>query len=269
VRFISHGLWAGAGTTLGLAVIGAVLGPHSASMIAALGLGGLLGAGLWAQAIEGASGLSRPYGFYGGMLGMALVALGAPWFGHERWVALAACAVSAPFVQSLGRLRCLVQGCCHGSACASRIGIRHHDPHSRVRKVPELFHRPVHPTPLYSILWNIPIALSMVRLAGAGAPAHLVDGIYLVLGGLGRFVEESFRGEPQTPVVGRLRLYQWTAILSVVAGVLVSGFGNGAHLSPAAPSGSVWLVAALCGIVSAAALGVDFPESNRRFSRLT
>jgi prolipoprotein diacylglyceryltransferase len=117
-------------------------------------------------------------------------------------------------------------------------------------------------------LWNIFVGLAIARLWLLCAPLHLIGGLYLILNGLGRFVEEAWRGEPQTPVFARLRLYQWAAITSVLAGVLVTALGASepapaAHFDWIAP-----LPAAAFGLLVGCAMGVDFPESNRRFSRL-
>ncbi len=100
------------------------------------------------------------------------------------------------------------------------------------------------------------------------APLSLIAGLYLILGGLGRFVEEAYRGEPQTPIFGRLRLYQWIAIGTVLAGIAITTLPSG----PAPAPQFYWglLIPAACfGLATAFAMGVDFPESNRRFARLT
>ena len=44
--------------------------------------------------------------------------------------------------------------------------------------------------------------------------------------GLGRFVEEAYRGEVQTPFLFGLRLYQWMAILSIVLGAICTTIKN-------------------------------------------
>jgi len=127
---------------------------------------------------------------------------------------------------------------------------------------------PLHPTPIYSILCNAFVALAITRLWLLHAPLHLIAGLYFILTGLGRFVEEAWRGEPQTPIFAGLRLYQWAAVASVVAGVLMTALGS----SEAAPAAhfdwSALLPAAVFGLLVWCAMGVDFPESNRRFSRL-
>ena len=81
-------------------------------------------------------------------------------------------------------------------------------------------------------------------------------------------MEEAWRGEPQTPICSGLRLYQWTAIASVALGALMTALGS----SDTAPSpqfaSSSLLPSATFGLLVACAMGVDFPNSKWRFSRL-
>jgi protein-S-isoprenylcysteine O-methyltransferase Ste14 len=268
VRFINHGLWAALSTFGGLLIVGAVTGRGHVAAALVAAAGGLVGAALWAQYIEGSPSLLRPYGFYGGLLGISLAALAAPLLGSDTWLILGAFVTAGPFIQSAGRLRCLVQGCCHGREAPAAIGIRYHHPRSRVCRIAHLEGVPVHPTQLYSIAANAFTALVLARLVSLHAPLHFLGGVYLILNGVGRFVEESYRGEPQTPIYGRLRLYQWVALGAVVAGAFITA----AFRSSPVPSPDLgWpavVAAALFGLVSGLALGVDFPGSNRRFARL-
>ena len=266
VRVINHGLWVGLGAGGGVVVLGSVLGPGGATLAAAIWGLGVVGAGAWAQAVEG-RGLSRPFGYYGGVLGAVLGVMLAPAFGFDRWTALAATALAAPVVQGIGRLRCLVQGCCHGAPAPEWLGIRHVTPLSRVVKA-GLGGIPVHPTALYSILWNVLVVAVLLRLALLGAPAHLVAGLYLFLGGVGRFVEEAYRGEPQTPIVLGLRLYQWMAVGSTVAGAALTALGPSPAVRLAVPGSGVLVAGLVAFVVTAAAMGADLPGSSRRLSRL-
>ncbi len=265
-RILHHGLFVGLGAGLGVLVLCAALGPGGAPLAGTIWLLGLLGAGAWAQLLEG-RGLSRPFGYYGGLLGGILGVLLAPAFGLDRLAALAAGALAGPVVQGVGRLRCLAQGCCHGAPAPAWLGIRHTTPLSRVVKA-GLGGVPVHPTALYSILWNVATGAVLLRLATLHAPAALVAGAYLFLGGCGRFVEEACRGEPQTPVVLGLRLYQWTAVASALAGAVVTTLGPVPPVRLAAPGPEALAVAAVAFAVTAAAMGVDLPGSSRRLSRL-
>jgi prolipoprotein diacylglyceryltransferase/protein-S-isoprenylcysteine O-methyltransferase Ste14 len=268
IRVISHAGYGGLSSAVGMAIVVGVLGPRAAAPALIAASVGLLGAAAWAQWIEGSPDLLRPFGFYGGLVGTALGCLVGPAFGIEIWELLAAFALAGPFVQALGRLRCLVQGCCHGAPAPAWLGISYHHPRSRVVRLSPWAGQPVHATPLYSILTNCMLALVMVRLWSLQLPSTFVGGTYLVLSGLGRFVEEAYRGEAQTPIEKGLRLYQWTAVVSVVAGGLVTTLPAPSLTQPPHPSFAALASAVAMGVLTAIALGVDFPGSNRRFSRL-
>ena len=82
------------------------------------------------------------------------------------------------------------------------------------------------------------------------------------------FVEEEWRGEPQTPVWAGLRLYQWVSIVSLVCGAALTVIPG----SPRAPAPVLSVTALWTGLAAGAitwlAVSVDFPRSNRRFARL-
>lgn len=268
LRIINHGGWAALGTSGGVAALGAMVGRQHLSSIVLCAAAAIVGSAVWAQTVEGSPSLSRPYGFYGGLLGIVAVGLAGPLLGTPTWLLLGANTVVGPWVQATGRMRCLVQGCCHGHEAPAAVGIRYTHPRSRVVRLSTLGGVPVHPTPLYSILWNGVTALVLVRLWSVHAPTHLVAGLYLILNGLGRFVEEAYRGEPQTPVYAKLRLYQWVALASVVAGALVTALGRSEPAPPLDPNLASVLAGLIVGAVTWIALGFDFPDSRARFSRL-
>jgi prolipoprotein diacylglyceryltransferase len=270
VRIINHGFYAGAGTFVAYTILGAIAGAGSESPVFFVAVASLVGAGAWAQWIEGSPRLLRPYGFYGGVFGTIIAALLAqPLFRMDPWVLISGTCVAAPWLQSLGRLRCLVQGCCHGAPAGSDVGIRFTHPRSRVTRLAGLTGVPVHPTQLYSILSNGVIAAILIRFWTVGAPLNVIAGVYLILMGGTRFVEEAYRGEPQTPVVHGLRLYQWIAIASMIGGAIITAVcSSRAAPAPVFTWGAL-TNAAVLGVIASAALGLDFPESNRRFARLT
>ena len=116
----------------------------------------------------------------------------------------------------------------------------------------------------------VPEELEAVREIGSlGAAFGLVAGTYLILVGVTRFVEESYRGEPQTPIVGGLRIYQWMAVLSAAFGIVLTTIPSGHPPGLAfAFDLRVVLSGALYGLLVGFAMGVDFPGSARRFARL-
>jgi prolipoprotein diacylglyceryltransferase/protein-S-isoprenylcysteine O-methyltransferase Ste14 len=267
-RVINHGVWGGLATFFCVVIVGTLLGPGHVVVTLVPAFASMVCAALWAQGIEGSPALSRPYGFYGGLLGVCAGGALAPLFGTNTWLLLGAFAVAGPVTQATGRMRCLVQGCCHGSPAPPGVGIRFSHPMSRVCRLANLRDVPIHPTQLYSILWNAVTQVVLLRVWLSHAAAHLVAGLFLLLNGVGRFVEESYRGEPQTPIVGRLRLYQWVAILSAIAGALVTALGASPPAPAPDPSWPALAAALVFGALTWFATGVDFPDSNRRFSRL-
>jgi len=269
-RIINHGAYAGLGVFVGICLLQACLTSNRRLIPVSTFVGGAVGAALWAQAIEGSPGLLRPLGFYGGLLGTCLFAVvAALWSNANPWLVLAALCVAVPWVQGIGRLRCLVQGCCHGRPSDAETGILYRCRQSRVWRVPELRNAFLHATPLYSLLWNVVVAMAVTRLYLLQARAAMIGGIYLILSALGRFVEEAYRGEPQTPIFWGLRLYQWIAAVTLIAGAIVTSI-PGTPIPPR-PSldGISFLVPMICALAAWFVTSIDFPESNRRFARLT
>ena len=265
VRIINHGSYAGAAAFVPVLLVTAAVGPGKEWKVGVSALAGLIGAAVWAQWVEGSSLLRRPFGFYGGFAAVGIACL----FFEERWILLGAYCLGAPWMQAIGRLRCLVNGCCHGApAMVSGSGIRVREGHSRVVRLAGLADVPIYPTQLYSILSNVMLGLVVAHLWGAGCPVSLICGVYGIGNGVTRFGEEGFRGEPQTMIVLGLRLYQWLATGTVVLGAVLSTLP-----APAAPAltfsfeGLVW--AAAFALLAAAAMGIDFPEVNRPLARLT
>jgi len=269
VRIIIHGAYAGAAALIGVLIIESLVGRNGAVVAAGIFFGAIIGAVLWAQWVEGSPSLLRPMGFYGGVIGAMIGAVPAVFLGINFWNALAAFAVAGPWIQAAGRLRCLVQGCCHGRATIDVLGIRYTHPRSRVCRLAQLAGVPVHATPVYSILWNFVVGTALLRLLAVHAPGAVICGIYFLLSGAGRFVEEAYRGEPQTAVWCGLHMYQWIAAFTFVLGAVFTAIPSPAmNLFTPLSTGSVILgiaCAAICWFVS----GVDFPEVSRRFARLT
>jgi hypothetical protein len=128
---------------------------------------------------------------------------------------------------------------------------------------------PLHPTPLYSIAGNLVIGLGLLRLRALGAADVLVIGLYLILSGIARFVEESYRAEPQTRVIAGLRIYQWLAIGQTLAGIVTTTLPGVPRVGGFAPPSPLLIASAIAmALLTGTAMGVDFPRSNRRFSRL-
>jgi membrane-associated phospholipid phosphatase len=269
VRIINHGGYAGAAVLIGAVMIDSLVGRGGALVAASIFLCSVIGAVLWAQWVEGSPALLRPMGYYGGLIGAVVGAVPAVFLGINLWAALAAVAVAAPWIQAAGRLRCLVQGCCHGRPTVEAPGIRYTHPRSRVCRLAQLAGVPVHATPVYSILWNFVVGAALLRLLAVHAPCTMICGIYLLLSGAGRFVEEAYRGEPQTLVWCGLHIYQWIAAFTFAVGAVFTALTGPAANSFTPVTASSALLAVACGAVCWFVSGVDFPEVSRRFARLT
>jgi len=267
VRIINHGFYTGMGGALGALIAMRLAGPGYVLLVVAVAVAALVGAALWAQYIEGSPALLRPLGWYGGIIG-GLLGIGAlALLGADTLPLMGALALALPLVQAVGRLRCLVQGCCHGAPSGPECGIRYRHSRSRVTQIAGLAGVPLYPTQVWSILSNLFVAALLYRLLEAGASLGLVIGLYLILSSIARFVEEAYRGEPQTPTVARLRLYQWLALGGAVAGIPFTVV-NAPPPAPAVITPGMVAAALAVGAVAWFITGVDFPSSNRRFSRL-
>jgi len=268
VRFMVHGVYAALGTLVGLIVAQMLAGSANVWWLAGMAVAAGIGAGLWAQLVEGSSQLLRPYGYFGAPVAVGVVALLAASTGGDAWLLFTAFGTGSCFAHALGRLRCLVQGCCHGRAASAEMGIIYVHPMSRVIRLADLGGVPLYPTQLYSMVWMILVGFALLRLWSVNAPLQFIAGSYFILVGLGRFVEEHFRGEPQTSVIGGLRLYQWLSIAFIIAGAWLTTlrpeYGHGIGRLNA----SGLLVFTGVALLLYLGFGADVPGSSRRFSRL-
>ncbi len=269
IRIINHGGYVGLAVLVGVVMMESLVGRGGAVVAGSIFFGSIIGAVLWAQWVEGSPSLLRPMGFYGGVIGAMIGAVSAVFLGINYWTALAAFAVAGPWIQAAGRLRCLVQGCCHGRATVDVLGIRYTHPRSRVCRLAQLAGVSIHATPVYSILWNFVVGAALLRLLAVHASCTMICGIYFLLSGAGRFAEEAYRGEPQTMVWCGLHIYQWIAAFTFALGAVFTAIPSPAANSFAPISASSMLLAIACAAFGWFVSGVDFPEVTRRFARLT
>lgn len=268
LRIINHSLYAGLSAIIGVIIIGQFI--PEIFPIVIIGICSMVGAALWGQFFEGSAKMLRPFGYFGSVIGGAIgILIALTTTSANAFQLTAAIALAAPFIQAVGRLRCLVQGCCHGKASDDVIGIHAHHLSSRICAA-GLGKKNIHNTQLYSIVFNILIAGILWRLYYAHVAASVITGMYFVLTGLSRFAEENYRGEPQTKIKWGLRIYQWAAIIFVIVGIALTCVPS----SPGAPFSlrfdpGLLITSLASGLVYAFAMGMDFPKSTKRFSRLT
>jgi prolipoprotein diacylglyceryltransferase/protein-S-isoprenylcysteine O-methyltransferase Ste14 len=270
VRILHIGWLAALPAFGGAALTVVLLGPGFAVMTVWAFLFMLIGSALWAQIIEGSPTVSRPYGFFGAVAAIVIFALiAAPLaFNTSPWAVLGAFATVAPWAQGLARLRCFANGCCHGAPCPPSCGVVYRNPHTRVVRLVHWGGVPIHPTQLYSLIGNALIGVLMMRLWAEGAPLALITGLYFALMGLARFVEEAYRGEPQTPVYAGLRLYQWMSIGCLILGAMLTTVSGSQRAPAPVPSFHALWAGFAAGAVTWVGVSIDFPGSKKRFARL-
>ena len=270
LRILSHSFYAGSTGFIGYLLLCSLLG--NIYVIFIVSCSSIICAAIWGQFIEQASGLSRPFGYFGCILGGVLSSIISSYVFHIPIIAIIATfALISPWIQAGGRTRCIIQGCCHGRPTTNfAIGIVVNNPKSRVCSLSKLNNIPVHPTAGYSIVANIILGILLWRLWYSNVSLNLIISLYMILIGLSRFVEETFRGEVQTPVYFNLKIYQWMSIIFVLSGIVITMIPMNDSTRLNFHCRLIYLIPSiLFGFFAAFVLGMDFPESKRRFSRLT
>ncbi len=141
-------------------------------------------------------GLARAGGvFLGGFL--AAIVAAAVMLRRYQLQALPTFDILAPSLalgQAIGRVGCLLAGCCWGRECDLPWAITYTDP-AAAGNVGTPLHIAVHPFPAYAAVFNFAVFLILSRLYGRSSPPGRVFATYLILYGLGRFLLEFTRGD--------------------------------------------------------------------------
>ena len=232
---------------------------------------GLIGAAIIGQLLVGSTNrLSRPFGYFGSLFGVSAAGLIISIFYPEIFKVLGAFAIVSPVAQAIGRIRCLIQGCCHGDNIEEGHGIVVNNPHSRVCALSHKCGVPIYPTPLYSIIGNVILEIILLFYWISGVKYTIVIGLYLIGAGITRFIEEAYRGEPLTKIIGNLRIYQWFSVGMYFFGLIVMIFPSGITSIPETLDyGTAFLTGVIFFLISSFAMSMDFPDSTRRYSRLS
>jgi phosphatidylglycerol:prolipoprotein diacylglycerol transferase len=206
-------------------------------------LSGLVGSKLllvivdWPQYVSSWSGLkdlARAGGvFYGGLIGAVVATallLRKRAISFFTFADLAA--PSAALGQCLGRLGCLLAGCCWGRICTLPWAITFTDEkaHENVG-VPLNF--PLHPTQIYEALGTLALCILLIvferrRYSGETFVRYLFG--YALL----RFTIELFRGDPRGSIFGAMSTSQFLALCGVLAAVMLRALRRRTASAPAA-----------------------------------
>lgn len=129
------------------------------------------------------------------------------------------CAVSWPLAYAVGRIGCLLNGCCYGGVCNLPWAVRFPDENH-----PNILTAPSHPVQLYASLINLGFFFFMVRWERRRRRDGELFWGYIALYGLYRYAMEFFRaGTTSTYVVPALHLTD-THLISVV--MMLVGVGG-------------------------------------------
>ncbi len=221
---------------------------------------GLAASAMWSWSVRDSSTWRRD-SYYAGLIGVAGAAL---VIGDNPTLIATAFCTATPWMLAIARLRCLAYGCCHGRVAPEDAGIRYLHPSSEAGGNPQFRDRPLHPTPLYSMLWSIFCGVVLARMWWAGCELHMIAGLFAMLSGMGRFVEEAYRAGFHMQDDGRWRPYQWVAAAAVVGGGILTALP--VRVEAPAPSTSLESVAlaTVFGIVIAIAAGVKLRTGESR-----
>jgi phosphatidylglycerol:prolipoprotein diacylglycerol transferase len=152
--------------------------------------------------------------FYGGLIAAVVVAL---WlvrrYGLSMWTTADLFAPGIALGHVIGRLGCLLAGCCYGRPTDVAWGITFTDPVAH-ENVGTPLGIPLHPTQLYDAGAEllILILLLVTERRGRTFPGRTFW-LYILLYGISRFVVEIYRGDDR----GAVGMFSTSQFISIVA----------------------------------------------------
>lgn len=152
--------------------------------------------------------------FYGGLL--LAVAVGLWYLRRHRMPVWETCDVFAPGIalgHAVGRLGCLMAGCCWGKPTSMPWGITFTDPFAATN-VGVPLDIALHPTQLYEAGAELLILAFLLATERRGRPfSGRTFWAYILLYAVSRFVIEVYRGDPRGMVFGAISTSQFISIL--------------------------------------------------------
>ena len=163
--------------------------------------------------------------FFGGFL--AAIVAAVVLLRRYKLPALPTFDVIAPSLalgHAIGRIGCLMAGCCWGGSCSLPWAVTYTNPIA-AENLGTPLHVPLHPFPVYSSIFNFGLYLALAAMYKRRPAPGRVFATYLVLYGIGRFLLESTRGDVARGFVlgGALSTSQLISLGLVLA-------GSGLHL---------------------------------------
>lgn len=158
--------------------------------------------------------------FYGGF---GLAVLVGVWYVHRHrlplWEVADAFAPGIALGHAVGRLGCLMAGCCYGRPTRVPWAVTFTDPFA-ASNVGTPLHVPLHPTQLYEAGAELVILAVLLASERRGRPfAGRTFWLYVLLYAIARFVIEFYRGDPRGTVVAALSTSQFISLLLAPLGL--------------------------------------------------
>ncbi|HUC85123.1 MAG TPA: prolipoprotein diacylglyceryl transferase [Candidatus Acidoferrales bacterium] len=127
--------------------------------------------------------------FYGGLIGAAIAGIGYMWWKKlPVWKIADTVAPSIALGSAIGRVGCLLNGCCYGRFCDLPWAIHFPPGH-------ETHGLPVHPTEVYDGLLNLLLYAGLAWLFRRRKFDGQIFALYLMGYAVCRFIVEFFRGD--------------------------------------------------------------------------
>jgi phosphatidylglycerol---prolipoprotein diacylglyceryl transferase len=123
---------------------------------------------------------------------------------------------------AIGRVGCLMAGCCWGAPCRAPWAITYTDPRAAAN-VGTPLGVPLHPFPVYEAVFDLGLYLGLAWLFSRRPRPGRVFATYLVTYGVGRFLLEHYRGDASRgfPLGGPLSTSQLIAVGLVTVGLAI------------------------------------------------
>lgn len=122
---------------------------------------------------------------------------------------------SIALAQGIGRIGCLLAGCCYGRQTDSLLSITFHSSDFAPNNVPLI------PTQIYSSLLDFIHFFILLYIGRKKSRDGQVAACYLIFYSIGRFVLEFFRGDLERGNVGVLSTSQFISIFVVLMGIIL------------------------------------------------
>jgi phosphatidylglycerol---prolipoprotein diacylglyceryl transferase len=182
-----------------LTLVGAIVGAKIALLAGDLGWPFKPLPGGWRQVVESGRSIT------GGLIGGFVLAEAAKPLLRYRLPPNDFFAAKLPFSIALGRVGCLLGGCCRGVPHEGAFTVRYSDGIARL------------PAPLFELVFQLAVGLASLALVRRRLLGGRVFALYLVLYGVFRFATEPFRTTPKP--LGGLSVYQLLAVVLIVLGL--------------------------------------------------